>query len=184
MEAIHLILHAAEMLFPIQGSCASLVCIKILKLFTFYLLITSQHTLPSLCCVHVFIWSWRSQHPLIVYGQTLTGKGASMIQSRGANFAKRSLQSMSHTIPTTTYNTAIWAGHQNHVLGKISHDILWDVWRPPSNISWTPKHQIPQLSSTRILNAHRGGMPSHHSAKFCIPLNSGLLLIAISGNWC
>jgi hypothetical protein len=77
-------------------------------------------------------------------------------------------------IHANTNHTAIWAQHQNHVLGKISHNILWDVRRPPSNISQTPKRQISRPSSTRILNGCRGEMPSHHYAKFCI---SPLILI-------
>jgi hypothetical protein len=50
---------AVEMPFPIWASHALLVHIKILKLFVFYLLITSQHSLPSPHCVrfvlHVYL---------------------------------------------------------------------------------------------------------------------------------
>jgi hypothetical protein len=71
------------------------------------------------------------------------------------------------TGPRVRY-TAIWARHQNHVLGEISRDILQDIRWPPSNISQTQKRQISRPLSTTISNGCRGGVPSHHSAKFSI----------------
>jgi hypothetical protein len=84
----HIRARAAEMPFRIQTSRAFLV--RIMKLFTFCLLITSQDSLPSPRCVRsfsLFILSWTSQWHLTVQGQT---PWESMIQSKGVNFARRS----------------------------------------------------------------------------------------------